>query len=264
MKTRAVTERGDQLADRRPDGALQLDRSGPHRGPAQDRPDEVRDGDSRRKDEDRRRSGVGVAASAALERLVAGGGDQPEREQPRPEEVDEHGRRGERSGEDDREPEQRGQPADDEESRRGAAFDREDRCARPGRWWCLVGSVVLGRTATLGSPRQSRFEGELREAIGPRPPSALGQNVLRWRGHGARSRCPGCAASPRAAILPVSSMATRQGHDRGGHAARRWPRPACRAARSPCRTRRTATSRARRGGCSSGRPGSAASGRSGR
>ena len=52
--------------------------------------DEVRDGDDRPEDEERRRPGVRRTPGPPLERLVAARRDQPERQQPGPDEIDEH------------------------------------------------------------------------------------------------------------------------------------------------------------------------------
>ena len=167
--------------------------------------------------------------------------DQPDDEQ--------HDRRGVRppdrsADDDDAEAEERRQPADDEQAGRRAALDRE-RARLPGRG----GGPGRASASGSGSPAP----------VGRGQRSGSGSCAVRRRGW------PRAAARPERSSGPTAGMAavgrrgagrdpagrlTPTGRQRLEHRGRR-PR----AARSPCRTRRTATSPARPGGCSSGRRG---------
>ena len=142
------------------------------------------------------------------------------------------------------------------------------------------GAGVSARPAA--GPGTAGLAGRAAGPVGPRrrpgrtagrTSSTLGQRILRGRrDRSRRGRAARCADRRRQRGRrgrrcrrggggrdgdPAGGVtAARQRLDRGGR------RP--RVARSPCRTRRTATSPSRPAGCSSGRPGSAGSGRSGR
>ena len=170
-------------------------------------------------------------------------------------------------------PEMRRQPADDEQRRRRATLDGERRGAGPR---CRDGAVGVGRRAGsagsagevgVGDPGRDERRREIR---GVRVLAVRAARLRAWRDQ--RSGIGSWAGAVRAVALCrsdegradgrtwVAAVGVAGGHPGGGvtagwrSARGRPPRPP-RDARSPCRTRRTATSPSRPAGCSSGRPG---------
>ena len=266
-----VDRRLDGHRDERPERAIERDADEARAGSLTTSTASSEIGTEANEDQERRRPLVRQpAADAPLDRLRAGARDEPDGQRDRGRRPQDRGAAADRCSMNPTAmspiPTMRGQPADDEQRRRGATLDGERAGPEPGRRRAGIrrrrrliglGRVGIGRVGVTGQgpsrPADRPLAGPRRTA-GPRR-STLRQRILRGAGTGpvagrVDDRPPvgnvvGIALEPerrrRAGRLA-------RGGDGRHRAARQAPtRPAPHDVRSPCRTRRTATSPSRPG-----------------